>query len=303
MTEQDYYPPRASSGARFRTGLRLAFRRLVNPLLGRIPLNLPGWLRGDPLLAGMLSVIPGLGHLYVGGKPGKALAFFGIFFLLAAWAILFGPEDWAWLVAALPLSFHNWVIMDSYSRALARNRLPRPAGWESVKISFLWTLLLVLVYTSALAATNRYGAVIRLNTGVFEPSFSRGDRLLVRRQRSFRRGDLVYAPRRGGFERVVALPGEQVNIEADGIFIAGKPLPAIYYPLSREIIGDARIFGAQAVVPEGSYCVFFPSRYGDGNWGRQRDAATYWLQQYMTGNENIAGKVILRYSPDVRRFD
>lgn len=301
MTEQDYYPPRAPSGVRLRR-LSLAFRRIVNPRLDRLSnYDLPGWLHSDPLLAGMLSIVPGLGHFYIERKPGKAFAFFSIFFLFSAWAVLFGPETWSWLVASIPLSFHNWLIMDSYSKALARNRLPRPSGWASIKVSFRWTLLLVLVYTAALAAAHRYGAVIRLNTGAFEPNLNRGDRLIVRRQGSFRRGDIVYAPWRGGIERVVALPGEQVSIETNGIFIDGKPLPAIYYPLSRDIIGNSAIFGARASVPEGAYCVFFPSHFNREGYA-PGNAASIWLEQYMTMDNAIAGRIILRYSPDFRRF-
>lgn len=297
-----YYPPRASPGMlrarRFLSPLQLAVRRAGTAASGLFPAA----LRGDAETAALLSLFPGLGHLYAEGRPVKAAVFFAVFAVFATWYFLYRPVTGSTLLFWALFGYHNWLMTDSHARARTAAGLPRSSVRAAILISLVCAALLGLSYFAAgsLVRSSGYG-LITVATDTLAPSFKTGDRLMIRRQDSYKRGETVFSQRTRSFGRVLALPGETIGIKEGKIFINDAPLDKSFYPLTPDAAGSKTLNGAVAVVPGGSYCVMFPAEelYA---W---RDLQVYKnavLRRFFFRTDEISGKVILRYSPEVEAF-
>lgn len=117
--------------------------------------------------------------------------------------------------------------------------------------------------SSSVAAARRPETVTAVSCGMF-PAFGRGDRLQIdRHPGELRRGDIVYhqwsdpgRPEAFYIHRIVGLPGEQVDADADGrILISGTPLVEDYLPA-----GTATHLAEAADIPADHYFVLGDNR-------------------------------------------
>ena len=280
-----YYPPRAAQQTWWRRRLDRLERSLA---------MLPPWVPRlrDPEVAAAASVVPGLGHLLVEGRWGKPTALFCSYAAIFLWTQLFSGLR-VWVGAFALFSFHQWVLSDSAARARARLGLPRLSGWALARYSVACAFFLGLVYRQAGVFVAGYGSAVCLTTRDFEPRLNAGDRLLVLNRASYQRGDIVYSKAHGGLERVVGRPGDQIVVQGNALLVNGAPPLPGQGTLSGALF--AQLAGADMVVPEGSYCVFFPARvnYLGGN---------RLLTYFMIPARELDGKVALRYHPEYKEF-
>ena len=280
-----FYPPRAADAPWWRRGARSLDRRF-------------GWISGkvpavrDQDLAAVLSVIPGLGHLLVERRAGKAAFFFAAYWAVLAWSWLFSGLSAFW-TAMLPLSFHQWIISDCCTKARARAGLPPLAGRALMLFSAVIGFSLLLAYRQAGQILSRRGAAVRVDTDRFAPILDDGDRLIFAPRPAYARGDIVYSRTAGGLERVVGLAGDEIAVGNGALLVNGTPPTGENRPLGKILLGDLE--SARMSVPAGSYCVFFPAR-NEGLRGSRL------LGFFMIPRDGIDGKLILRYYPEVRRF-
>jgi signal peptidase I len=238
------------------------------------------------------SIIPGLGHWLVGDSVLKAAALFCAYAGLLIWASLFSGLG-AWLSTTILFSYHQWLFTDCSTRARAQLGLPRRRGRELMTFALMTALTLGLVYRQAGRTIARFGAAVVLDSDLFEPRFSRGDRLLITRQSAFRRGDAVYSAAYGGLERVVGMPGDDIAITDAILRVNGQTLPPGQGPFSNDAL--RRIGSGRVVVPPDRYLVFFPSR--SRYLGGDR-----LLGYFLIRKDVLDGRVVARYSPEYTRF-
>ncbi len=159
--------------------------------------------------------------------------------------------------------------------------------WEVIKI-VLFALLIVIPIRYFLFQP----FIVR--GASMEPSFYESDYLIVD-QLSYRfhdpqRGDVVVFnypqdPQKRHIKRVIGLPGEEVVIEEEGIFISTEEEMVLLeedYLFSPKIVGEERI-----VLHEEEYFVMGDNRsasFDSRNWGS-------------LPRENIIGKVFFQISP------
>ncbi|MBI4422744.1 MAG: hypothetical protein HY554_03395 [Elusimicrobia bacterium] len=249
----------------------------------------------DPEVALVLSTLPGLGHCFAQGPSLRAALLASAYPLLAVWALLFPPLKLEHVAFMALFGFHQWVMVDSHRRSLLALGLPAPTGRSAVRPALIAVTVLSAFYGAAVAVAGLYGRPVRLTSDALAPVVEAGDRLWVRSQPSYRRGDIVYSRVHGGLERVVALEGEEVWIEAGVLRVNGRPLPAEDLPISEAIYRHDRLQGARLTVPAGSYCVFFPARHEYLSKNRL-------LANFIVPRHQIAGRLTRRYFPNPRAF-
>lgn len=287
ISERDspFYPPRAADAPLWRRAARVIDRRLEG-WAGRIP------SLENHDLAAVLSLVPGLGHLFVERRPGKAAGFFFGYLAVLAWVWLFSGLSAFWM-AMLPLSLHQWMISDCATRARRKGGLKPLQGRSLVLFSGAVGILLLTLYHQAGVRIARYGSAVRLSTAAFEPLLCEGDRLLIRPKASYRRGDIVYEPSHGELERIVGMPGDEITVDHGVLRVNGSIPIGNSAPLGQPLLSDME--GAKATVAEGYFCIFFPAR-NHGIYGARL------LQFFMIPQHRIAGRVVLRYYPEYVRF-
>jgi signal peptidase I len=245
----------------------------------------PAILR-EPGLAALLSLIPGLGHLWIGQSLRKSFLFLGISFVLFLTVVFGSMPSLAWMCL---FSFHSWVVLDAYQAAGAGLGWTRPRGRAAVWASLIVSMLLGPLYLQA----SRSVTTLSLDTDAFAPLLRRDDRLLVRPQSEYRRGDIVFSSHYGGVERVVALAGDKVAVRDGRLYVNGEAAAGDLAPMNDSVL--PLVEGAELPVPDGRYCVFFPSRsrYLSGD---------RLLSYYLIPADRLSGRVVLRYYPSWRSF-
>jgi signal peptidase I len=145
---------------------------------------------------------------------------------------------------------------------------------------FLITLVLALLIFFGVNATLQTFVVVGSS---MEPSFFEGERLLVSKASYFfgepKRGDvIVFEPpgqRNGDYiKRVIALPGDMVEINSGTVYVNGSPLEEPY------IVHPPQYTCQEQEIDDNSYFVL-----GD-NRSNSNDSHTGWL----VPRENIVGK-------------
>lgn len=249
----------------------------------------------DPWLAMALSGAPGLGHWFVRRPGPRPWALAAGYAALAFVTLLFPPAGLQQACFLALFGFHQWVLLDSHGRCLDSLSLPRPRGLALFYRGAAAATLLSLLYAAAGVLLRGLGGPVLVDRDELAPVVRRGDRLWIVPRRSYERGALVYSRVRGGLERVVALPGEEVSVEAGRIFVDGRALPEAQYPISRRLLQSSRLDGALLVVPAGAYLVLFPARH----------AYLYkneLLGRFIIGQRELAGEATRRYWPRPERL-
>lgn len=154
-----YYPPRAKTKYSQRVGYRvkkwLAAVQKFLPQASPFP---------DSVKAAFLSIIPGLGHYYVRGRFVSSLIYFAIFIILVN--IRYALTD-TWPAAisfTILISYHCSVIYSAYTHALRKLNQPIPNTLQSIKISLLITIFVVLLYAAFLPSIMRVTALVYRRT-------------------------------------------------------------------------------------------------------------------------------------------
>jgi signal peptidase I len=224
-----------------------------------------------PLIAGLLSVAaPGLGHIYC-GRLVKGLVLFFVSFAFAPIivAMAHNAASTAMLVTVMSsfvvmLTIIVYAIVDA---ALTARRIGPRYQFKEYNRGVIYLLFIVVSvsYPTNLANTIRDHILhpFKIPSQSMAPSILPGDRIFLNKAifktRPPRRGDVVIFPnpddRRIFFmKRIVALPGETIEIINNVIHINGHPLE--YHPMNpapelnfqpntqiqllEEINGDAR---------------------------------------------------------------
>ena len=254
------------------------------------------------LFAVLLSLVaPGTGHFLLGA-----------FRRGIAWAVGLSVLGLG-IVFALPVSLVSLVVIALVGIAgrvaaaidTARLTVPRPA-WTRVVVALAGYLLAAVAYsvlvdepTSAYYRTH-YAASYTIPSAGMEPTLVVGDYVLadnsVYRRGVPRRGDVVVfrSPmddRRTLVKRVVALPGERVQIRSGEVYIDGRLLSEPYARPADDVPAapDACAYAygcVETLVPAGSYFVLGDNRGGSQDsrhWGfvvreqiRGRAVTIYW---------------------------
>jgi signal peptidase I len=159
-----------------------------------------------------------------------------------------------------------------------------PSWFRELIESVLPALIIVLVVNLFI------GQATRVEGQSMEPNLYNNERLIIEkisyRFREPSRGDIVVIkpPRQGTvplIKRVVGLPGEEIEITMDMVYVNGEPLSEQY--LSQPTTGSM----ASQIVPEGHVFVL-----GD-NRRASNDSRSFGMVSY----EDIIGRAWFRYWP------
>lgn len=149
--------------------------------------------------------------------------------------------------------------------------------------------LLVVVAAAAVLAATLLFPVLRVTGTSMEPSLENKQIVLALKNSDFKRGDIVafYYNNKILLKRVIAFPGEQVDIRSDGtVYVGGEPLQEPY--LAEKSLGECDLeFPYQ--VPDGKIFVMGDHRATSVD---SRSSAIGCIS-----DEFVVGKVVLRVWP------
>lgn len=186
-----------------------------------------------PLLAAVLTLFfPGLGQLYAGeARRGLSLAL-GFFSLFAGMLLLKVPRSFLGMIVFI-LVILSWFVWTAWDAA----RIARYRPIYTLRPFNRWYLYVVLTIAGGLLASQiiRFSPMrtFRLASSNMEPSIHEGDLFfadLTRYQGTTpARGEVVLFERedlRGSWSvaRVIALPGEEIQVRNKRVLLNGQPL-------------------------------------------------------------------------------
>ncbi len=295
------------------TALLLALHRLGRALQDR-PAP-PELERRKAWLAGLLSMVPGLGHLY-NRQPRKAVLF--VLLVAAAWAIalanLYRPWSNGLLLAGLAAIV--WSCNDAFISAQRINGATvlrqHALGFFVAWFFYIAIGCLLIQYVAGKTLFN----LVAVISDEAAPYLRRGERYvasrIVFRLRDPRLGDVVvYRPplariergedlylvkRWNGVERVVGLPGDTFS-QRDGVFYRnGVPAPVAEQPVVQRQIGhDFKI-----VAPPDRFIIVYSYSTAQAP-GIQQAIYDHWEELCLVPREDILSKPWFVYHPPAAR--
>jgi signal peptidase I len=194
-----------------------------------------------PLIASLLSVVaPGVGHIYC-GKLAKGLTLFFLGFVFVPIIVLSTKNVSSNLVLIAVIASNVLLIVVFFYAIFDAWFLARRVGdqytLKEYNIWYVYALLIVvsLSYPSDLSYSIRENIIepYSIRTGSMQPSLLVGDHVLLNKtaynNQSPQIGDLVVFPNPNGryqnhVKRVVALPGDTVEIKDNVLYINDRPL-------------------------------------------------------------------------------
>jgi len=230
----------------------------------------------DPWLAVFISqILPGIGHLYIK----KWL--WGIIFFACFISVII-TENANLLILTFGSIFSAFVCYHAY--------ISSPVHREGSKrlITILALLILSNIFLDVLIMRNSV-QVFKIPTGSMEPTFRRGDRILIKKHIKYvpERGDIIVfkyteGRNRNFVKRIVAFGGEIIEIKDGNIYVNGNklespPFQNIRYIATGKFGGEDESF----IVPEHSLFVL-----GD-NSKNSRDSRFFGS----VPEEDVIGKV------------
>lgn len=299
-------PMRASS-LRLKTRLNQVQNqvRAIAPLLQRI--RMPNWVprstnhRLWPSL--IRTVIPGLGHRYLGHHIAGWLLFCTWLGLLIAGLATFPSASSIWFFS-LAVVTHSVAVISLFAEDLSFQGYAMRGAFGLLLFLGLWWL----VY-SPLGWISRGFWVPMIVPGNLTPGemVNVGDGLLYEgrwfRPSEFARGDLVlyfipamrgqnyYSLEGNGIDRIVGIPGDTVEIKSGKLLVNGVPPPDNEMPLgSLRLIPDLEM-----VLVAGEYAIF-PTRIEFRNGTLEQQRALI-LQIIRTPDDLILGRIRFRLQP------
>jgi hypothetical protein len=178
--------------------------------------------------------IPGLGH-WIAGKRNRAIGWFaaicGLQFL--GFKLMASPATTPALIVLLPI---GWIaglalLIDSYLVGRRSERYPsNPAGRYGMGLGMLVLAAVVNPFVLAALVFRAYVAeAFIMPTQSMSPTTEPRDRFLVHKREKLQRWSVVafYGPEEPSqkwCKRIVGLPGEQVELFGDKVYINGAPI-------------------------------------------------------------------------------
>lgn len=230
-----------------------------------------------PWLAALLSIAPGLGHLYA-GYPRRAALFWALdvpFGLLAVLALLYAPVPPAnvLLPAAAYLAWRLAVIRSAWFAARENNG---PwAHWRTGRLLLacagFWLIAATISSVVTSSVRLRYAEAFRIPSGSMAPTVLAGDYLLAAplRARAVRRDQMVVY-RRGEMpylSRVVGLPGDTLAMRRGQLVRNGRPVAEPYARLTvdtLDVTAPEMAWQRAALLPGADTVSYHPS---SRTWG------------------------------------
>jgi signal peptidase I len=236
----------------------------------------------QPMVALLLSICPGLGQQYAGHLLRGISAY--ILLILTSWlaAILFmffgGPLSL--ILLSVPFIGLGLIALDAY-RCAARQPKEYRSRWFNRTWLYPTVLVLLLLTVNPLMDFLVGGHIIRayfVTTESMTPGVLKHDLVLINKLAAPQRGDIVLVDFSKGsnshmlteviknqlLRRVIALPGEQVEIKGQQVLINGQPLAEPYASFDHGLSHDP--FSAEGyhlepqTVPPDSFFVLSDAR-------------------------------------------
>ncbi|MFN8390117.1 MAG: signal peptidase I [Bdellovibrionota bacterium] len=263
--------------------------------------------RRSPVFAGFFSfMVPGLGQLY-NGEPKRAVAVLALYYLLIpATQVLALSSLGIEILFGLAIVYTLWRTADAARRAalIGSAQLRWYNRWY---IYLLFTgVVIVLTSIPTVNIKESYLEAFKIPSSAMADTLVIGDHILVSkgyyRSRQPSRGDIVVfsRPEEPGvslIKRIIALPGETVELRGKTLTINGQPLDE---PYAKYLFGGKMDLGA-VTVPEGKLLLL-----GD-NRDQSKDAR-FWVDAQ--GNPSpfvdisqLKGRVLYVYWNSLLRWD
>lgn len=316
LADVDVRPYRASEwgvGRRHRLwmhfrGARPTLRRRIAAFIAERFPNAGRRGAGEPSVAErchwvIAALVPGLGHM-ASGRWRAGWRLLGGYVLSLLLAILFMSSLWT-LCMAVALGIHTYSIVDCvFHRSLY---FPR---WQPIVLSLLTLpLLMYAVYGPVRWFINGFGRFEPVSGRLVGPVLCDGDVLLAEgrwiARGTYQPGDVVsygvprlwgqgwYVPEGVQIDRILAGPGDRVQVLGHRLRINGRRLPP-----NRESLGVMRLPKEyDQVVPEGSYFIY-PSLAPFQNPGyRNSPEIPVRMELSLVPADRIRGRVLWRVNP------
>lgn len=236
--------------------------------------------RRSPLIAVLLSVIPGLGQHYSGHIIRGIVAYVSLVVVswLAAIAFMEIEGRWSLVLLAVPFVGVGLIAFDAYRRA-ARQPADYRLKWFNTLLIYIVVPLFLMVTVNPLMDRIVGQHIVRgyfATTSTMEPTVLKHDLLLVNKLGSPHAGDLVLVNLSRDqqsssltqvvedqlIRRVVAVPGDTVEMRGSDVFVNGQKLAEPYRQSTEKSalydFEDYR-FGPTEV-PEGKYFLLADKR-------------------------------------------
>ena len=298
---QSLYPPRARD-LTFLDRVQQRIRPLAPPARTTSPalaLSLRPWL------VMTAALLPGAGHLLLRDTRG-GLRLMAVFLAMLGLALLLLHS---WVSDLLLWSALGTVYFSVWETA-NRSFPPAPASPEaqylrSLRLGFLSIGTVAGTLGSLYWMAGQWYPLYHLATNVSAPGLQAGDEVveqrLARPLADLRRGDIVLAQSNDYpiIERVLGLPGDQVNFAGGALWVNGRRVGPGGLPLSAAALQPvAGTFGA--VVPPGQVCLWrVPAGYYPeaGEGGGTAPAASFAT----LNAKDIEGRLLGVLEPPARR--
>lgn len=307
----DVTPPRAGTTMiplRFRSRLEIIVSSLDRRLAG-VSRRLGGSVLNDISIAPLLrSIVPGWAHRHRGQRRlGWCLTCVWFLLVLLAAALMGGPFGWTAYFALV--GWHGLSINLILNRRLLElNMLSRMAIGL-----FVWACLNVFVYLPAGSLLQRYITPFQANGILSGPLLEDGDLVLLTgtgtRPSTFRQGDVVvyridrFTNQEGhayaqvgdgwGIDRIVAVPGDHVQVDSSGIRVNDQPLPESAMPIR----AGYQPFRCDLTLPENRYFIV-PSSLRSRFYNIRQDQIDSMFTVVSTvPADRITGRALIRWRP------
>jgi signal peptidase I len=222
-------------------------------------MSTPPTVGREPWLAAVLSLVaPGLGHLY-GGRLVEGLALFLVSLLFVPLVVLAALQEpstpvLVGLIAAgvALLGVYGYSAAGAYRTARRQRERYEPREYNRPALYVLFALVGIVYAVGGAWFVPHVFAAFLLPTGSMAPTFLSGDHVLVNKlayqRRVPRRGDVIVfrVPGKPGFnwiKRVIALPGDTVEVRGTEVLVNGKPLEHDRVPADELTAAGVRVEG------------------------------------------------------------
>ena len=313
---EEFMPARAGAGKRLRP-----FGYWLNRVLDGRPrgayLRLARFLRGSSRIPGvsmaamLLSVLPGLGHL-LSGRRRAALVAAGVWLLAVFVTANFYTGAPRQVLVGLLVAWHAGVVFHA-----GRVWRTTPAAFDRVRVMLLVLVIATAAYLGVDAVARSHVRFVPTPYAIASLDMREGDVLTFRPNRgTLRRGDVCLVVDTlyrgvhnvgGGYVdfrivdgmviRLIALPGDTVEVSADGVKVNGEfldagDMPGRGIPLPEEPVS--------VTVPEKSVLAVWSVRLAyEGNL--RRLASGIWRRMYVVPVSHVAWRATGVYLPLTRR--
>lgn len=247
----------------------------------------------------LASVIPGFGHV-LQKRYYRAFMFFALWLACILFGIFFYGRIISNICFGCAIAIHASAAFDCLPLSLPFFNNIRS------RVSIMASLLIftIICYYLFFNIVNDRIFGTWINYARAEPFFLRGDFLLVQRQDNYKRGDIVFYETHGQwgsrgydanfyippgifFDRIVGLPGENIEIIKGKIFVNDKPLNPEYYPIKQDMVRDMKV-----VLAENQYFIY------DSLSPRQNQFPIELLRLHnVVEEDNIQGRAFMIYAP------